>query len=83
MMTGEWSRWGVSELFEEFSMYLEDGDEGKGVWDWSACLTVSPILQSQSETFVSARSSRRGQEVVFQHGRLVSLGRGGGVRGSE
>ena len=44
MMTGEWSRWGVPKLFSELAVRPEDGGDGKRVWDWSACLPVSPIL---------------------------------------
>jgi hypothetical protein len=52
----------------EYPVCFEDGDDGEGVWDWSTCLAVSPILQSQSEMFIFARSSRCGQWEVFQSG---------------
>jgi hypothetical protein len=68
MVMGVWSRWGISEFIAEFSVCLEDGGDGEGIWDWLACLTVSPILLSQPETFVSARLSRHGQWEVFQGG---------------
>jgi hypothetical protein len=55
MVAGVWSRWGVSKFVAECPVGFKDGNDGEGVWNWLACLTVSPILQSQSETFVSAR----------------------------
>jgi hypothetical protein len=82
MMVGVWSRWGVPKVFPEFPVCSKDSGDGEGVWNWSACLMVNPILQSQSETFVSARFSRHGWWVVFQNGQLESEGRSVGVEGS-
>jgi hypothetical protein len=64
VMVGVGSSSRVSCFLKELSVSLEDDGNGEGVWDRSVGLLVSPILVSQSETFISARLFRHRRGVV-------------------